>query len=143
MSAVVAPRVGEVIPYWYLWWREHERGEDSGRKARPCVVIAAAGPDANRPLLAVLPLTTSPPSAERTAVEMPSRIKQHLGLDGAQVWVVCDEQNEFQWPGFDIARTRTGAPSFGGVPDRFLAMLIEAHREARLRGKLKSAPRDD
>lgn len=135
--AVATPRLGEVIPYWYLWWREHERGEDSGRKLRPCVVIAAVGE-----VLAVLPVTHVEPDTERAAVEMPRRIKDYLGLDQHRSWVICDEQNEFHWPGFDLGKTPTGQSAFGAVPDFFLQQLRERHREVRMRGALKSARRD-
>lgn len=138
-----APLPGEVIPFWYLWWREHERGEESGRKQRPCLVIAVDASDPKKPRLALLPLTHSQPDAQRVGVEIPPRVKAHLGLDRERAWVICDEQNEFTWPGYDVGKTSDGRSSFGGVPDKFLSQLIEAHREARKRGSLKSASRDD
>lgn len=141
MSGADAPGVGEVVPYWYLWWREHERGEDSGRKPRPCIVIART--EGEPPMLALLPITHTQPDRERTAVLIPPKIKNHLGLDRQNSWVMCDEQNEFTWPAFDLAKTPRGESSFGGVPDRFLDMIRIAHREARNRGALRSAPRDD
>jgi hypothetical protein len=133
--------LGEVIPYWYLWWREHERGEDSGRKLRPCVVIAAAVEDA-AVLLAVLPVTHVEPDQDRAAIEVPLKIKNHLGLDRQRSWVMCDEQNEFHWPGFDLGKTPSGQSVFGAVPDRVLHQLRERHRQVRMSGALKSASRD-
>ena len=33
-------KTGDVVLYSYLWAREHERGEEGGRKARPaCVMV--------------------------------------------------------------------------------------------------------
>lgn len=141
MSGADAPLPGEVIPFWHLWWREHEQGEDAGRKLRPCIVVARSGGE--RPLLAVLPITHADPGGERDAVDVPPRVKAHLGLDSARAWIICDEQNEFTWPGFDIGKTPRGEPSFGGVPDKLFARVREAHKEARRRGALRSASRDD
>lgn len=140
---MAAPRLGEVIPFWYLWWREFERGEDAGRKLRPCVVVAVDAAIPDKPLLALLPLTHAPPDGRRTAVEIPAKVKAHLGLDSERSWVVCDEQNEFHWPGYDLGRTPDGRSTFGGVPDKLLGLIVRAHREARLRGALRSASRDD
>lgn len=142
MSPAVSARgLGDVIPYWYLWWREHERGEDAGRKWRPCVVIAVASGETS-PLLAVLPITHASPNEDRAAIEIPPRIKNHLGLDAQRSWVICDEQNEFHWPGFDLERTPSGASSFGAVPDAFLQKVRDLHHQVRRRGGLKSTPRD-
>jgi PemK-like, MazF-like toxin of type II toxin-antitoxin system len=143
VPAAQAPRPGEVIPFWYLWWREHERGEDSGRKLRPCMVVAVDNSDPSKPLLAVLPITHAQPDKDREALEIPTAVKLHLGLDNDRSWVICDEQNEFHWPGYDIGSTPRGAPSYGGVPDKFLGRVIEVHRQVRARGVLRSANRDD
>lgn len=36
------PQHGHVILYSYLWAREYDRGEESGRKARPtCVMLSS------------------------------------------------------------------------------------------------------
>jgi hypothetical protein len=35
------------------------------------------------------------------AIEIPLKVKQHLGLDTKPSWIVVDEFNEFVWPGFD------------------------------------------
>ena len=32
---------GLVIPFVYLWRREHEAGEESGRKIRPLLIVVA------------------------------------------------------------------------------------------------------
>lgn len=40
---MIEARTGLVIRYSYLWAREHDRGEESGRKDRPvCVQIIAS-----------------------------------------------------------------------------------------------------
>ena len=47
MTWMTEPEHGQVILYSYLWAREFDRGEESGRKARPtCVMLIVAGKDA-------------------------------------------------------------------------------------------------
>jgi len=36
------------------------------------------------------------------AVEIPLRVKEHLGLDSECSWVIPEEVNVFTWPGFDL-----------------------------------------
>ena len=58
----LVPEPGLVIPHVYLWRREHESGEESGRKARPAlVVIAIAVAENGRTRVAVCPITTQTP----------------------------------------------------------------------------------
>jgi hypothetical protein len=35
MAKMIEPKHGHIILYSYLWAREHDQGEESGRKARP------------------------------------------------------------------------------------------------------------
>ncbi|MDI3470888.1 MAG: hypothetical protein OJF62_002951 [Pseudolabrys sp.] len=49
-----------------------------------------------------MPITHSPPRDPALAIEIPLRVKQHLGLDDQRSWVILDELNEFIWPGLDI-----------------------------------------
>jgi len=136
------PEPGLVIPYAYLWRREHEAGEESGRKTRPClVVIVSRSAGAAAPRVAVAPITTASPAAERAAVLIPTRVKAHLGLDARPSWVICDEYNAFDWPGVDRGLTPMGEPAFGFVPDALTERVREEMRQARARGALKSTPR--
>ncbi|MEK7754237.1 MAG: hypothetical protein AAB654_20095 [Acidobacteriota bacterium] len=87
-------QTGCVIRYPYLWHREHERGEAGGRKPRPTAVgvrlVRKEGSDA----LILFPLTTTEPTADREAVEVPLIEKLRAGLDrDARVWLILDEYN--------------------------------------------------
>ena len=31
-----------------------------------------------------------------------SEFVKHLGLDGERSWIILDDFNQFQWPGFDL-----------------------------------------
>lgn len=50
----------------------------------------------------VAAVTHTQPHADTIALEMPPKVKQHLGLDDARSWIVLDEVNQFDWPGFDL-----------------------------------------
>lgn len=136
------PHVGEVIPYWFLWSSEHEAGEDAGRKLRPCVVVAVLQTKAGTLRVAVLPMTHTRPSTDRSAVEVPRSAKTQLGLSSAPSWIMCDEFNEFTWPGFDAGKTPAGKPSFGFLPRGTIAAVRKEALAARARGAFKSVSRD-
>lgn len=90
-----APEPGLVIPFVYLWRREHDAGEESGRKIRPCLIIAVVRRSPSKVRVAVAPLATKVPDTKRSAIAIPARVGAHLGLDAAPSWVICDEYNEF------------------------------------------------
>lgn len=136
------PRAGEVVPYSFLWAHESELGEDSGRKLRPCVIVIAVqqiGGDAWR--VAVAPISTQR-SSDRELVELRPAVKRQLGLDDRPSWIVCDEVNQFEWPGFDLGLTPSRARTYGMIPGGLLTRVQVAVMEARARGTLKITNRD-
>ncbi|OQW57517.1 MAG: hypothetical protein A4S17_04725 [Proteobacteria bacterium HN_bin10] len=138
----MSPEAGLVIPYWFLWSSHHEAGEESGRKARPCVVVIAVKRSAELTVVVVAPLTHTSPGKTRHAVEIPARVKRHLSLDAARSWVICDEVNEFEWPGFDMDRTPDGHRAFGRLPHNLTQRIREEVVAAVRDGKLKKTSRD-
>jgi mRNA-degrading endonuclease toxin of MazEF toxin-antitoxin module len=56
------PEPGLVIPYAYLWRYEHRKGQEEGRKTRPCVIVLAAENQADGTTrVTVAPITHTPP----------------------------------------------------------------------------------
>lgn len=112
MAGFPEPEVGLVISYSYLWKEEAGRGQVEGRKDRPCAIVLAVdqpGPEpAGHKQVAVVPITHSPPRDPNAAVEIPPRVKEHLGLDTERSWVILDEANVFTWPGFDLRPIKRG-----------------------------------
>ena len=80
---------------------------------------------------------------DRTAVELPPRVKAYLGLSAPRSWIICDEYNEFAWPGVYLEATPAGGASFGFVPDALLERVRIEFRAARARGALKGVPRTE
>ena len=140
----IAPEPGLVIPYVYLWRREHEAGEESGRKARPClVVVAVTRATTGKVRVAVAPITSQRPDLTRSAIELPPRVKAHLGFDAVKSWVICDEYNEFDWPGIDLGAMPDGGAAFGYGPDAIVERVRSEMLAARARGALRSVPRSE
>ena len=142
--ADLVPEPGLVIPYFYLWRHQHDQGEESGRKARPVLIVIAVTRAATSKLrVAVAPITSQQPEPSRSAVELPQRVKAHLRLSAPRSWVICDEYNEFDWPGVDLETTLWGEPTYGFVPDGLVGQVRAELLAARRRGVLKTVPRSE
>ena len=139
------PECGLVISYSYLWKHESDAGQTEGVKDRPCaIVLAIEGKDRQAKTVTVAPITHTPPRNPLLAIEIPPRVKQHLGLDAKPSWIVVDEFNEFVWPGFDL-RPVPGNPSrydYGFLPPALFATIIDRVLELRRTGRAVSSTRD-
>lgn len=149
MAGLPEPEAGLVISYSYLWKEEEERGLVEGRKDRPCAIVLAVdhpNPEAGgHKQVAVAPITHSPPHDMNVAVEIPPRVKQHLGLDSERSWVILDEVNVFTWPGFDLRPVRRGADriDYGLLPPKLFDQLIQKFTQLREQGKVVASSRDE
>jgi hypothetical protein len=142
--AIPNPEPGLVVSYSYLWRHEHDFGHDEGIKYRPSVVVLVIermGDEA--PLVTVLPITHRAPRDPTSAVEIPARVKRHLGLDHERSWVIVSEGNEFLWPGYDL-RKRSDADryEFGILPGRFFDQVLAAFLARARSGKAPMTTRD-
>jgi hypothetical protein len=137
------PEPGLVLCYEFLWSSEHQAGHEQGEKRRPAVVVIKTRTGAGQISVTVAPVTHSPPRAETHALEIPARVKQHLGLDSRRSWIVYDELNEFIWPGLDLYPVPGGRPGqfdYGFLPPALFSKLIESVLELDARMK-KIVPR--
>ncbi len=100
--ALPVPVPGLVIRYSYLWVDEHKRGREEGVKDRPCAVVLVVVNEDGERVVAVLPISHTPPADHRLAVEIPLLVKRRLQLDDQRSWVVLTEANRFIWPGPDM-----------------------------------------
>jgi hypothetical protein len=86
------PSNGLVISHNYFWARESDRHEESGRKVRPaCVQIIVAGGKSGT-VIALFPITSQPPQAGRTALEIPEMATRRIGMT-IPSWIILDEWN--------------------------------------------------
>lgn len=140
------PEVGLVISYSYLWSDEAADGHVEGRKARPCaIVMAVRHKEGQPPLAAVVPITHSRHSDPETAIEIPPRVAEHLGLDGDTSWIVLDDVNVFSWPGYDLRQIpdQAGRYDYGLLPPKLFETIVRRFRELRLARRTTETSRDD
>ena len=157
--ALPEPQGGLVISYAYLWRHESEGGQTEGVKDRPCAIVLAVrreggslargGTTAEQPNTAttvtVAPITHTPPHDPAAAIEIPPKVKQHLGLDSERSWIILDEFNEFAWPGFDL-RPLPGQPGrydYGFLPPALYRKIIERILDLRRQRRVFVSSRDE
>ena len=132
------PEPGLVLCYEFLWSHEAEKGYDQGEKKRPSVVVLAIKTQEGQTSVTVAPITHLEPKAGANAVEIPARVKQYLGLDNERSWIICDELNEFIWPGYDLYPVPAGRPGqfdYGFLPpalyDKVRKLILELDATAK------------
>jgi hypothetical protein len=130
--ALPRPKNGMVIRYDYLWRSQALRGEESGRKRRPCAIILAVRTGGGHDEVTVLPITHTPPAETGDALEIPGPVKRRLELDDELSWIVLTEANRFLWPGPDVHGLAAGTNS-SLLPEIFYRQLKAAFL-AKLKG---------
>ncbi|HYD99610.1 MAG TPA: hypothetical protein VEH84_09515 [Alphaproteobacteria bacterium] len=138
------PTPGLVIGYAYLWYREHREGAEEGRKDRPCAIVVATRTEAGTIQVMVAPITHAAPADPDDAVEIPQKVKRHLGLDDAPSWIVTTELNRFEWPCPDLRPVARGKPDtfeFGTLPVELFDRVKRSIQANARKGSLKSTGR--
>lgn len=134
---MIEPQHGEIILYSYLWAREHDRGEEAGRKARPtCVMLIVVGKGGRRkPLL--FPITSQPPGSSGHVVEIPETEARRAKLY-TPAWVVVDEFNTD-----DLAASWAleDTKPLGRFSQKFMSQIAAAAAVAIRAGEARSIPR--
>jgi hypothetical protein len=140
----VEPTTGLVISYNYLWKREHQRGEDSGRKARPACVAVPVGATAGQVIL--FPITTQTPGTGRLAVEIPEIERRRLTLYGPhRCWVILDEANSDVMPGSYHLHPISLNPAiyvYGEFSAAFMRVMMRVLADALRTKQMRIVPRD-
>jgi hypothetical protein len=128
---------GQVVFYSYLWWREHLRGEETGRKARPsCVMIVVSQRSGGRRAI-LFPITSSPPGSDTAAVAVPETEARRAKLY-TPAWVIVEEFNSDD-PENSLALD--DAQPLGAFSRKFIGRIAaEAARAARAKG-IRAIPR--
>ncbi|WP_448203974.1 growth inhibitor PemK [Azospirillum sp. sgz302134] len=140
---------GLVIRYDYLWHRRHEDGAGTADKARPACVVLVLRREGEETRVLLLPITHSEPSGAAVGVEIPPKVKEHLGLDQDRSWVIVSEANLDVWPSPDMQPVPTvpGRFHYGYLPPRLFQSIRDAfltvHRERRARLVKRDSPETD
>ena len=127
---------GQIVRFHYLWARQADAGEESGRKARPvCMVVRAPG---NPGAVYLFPITSQEPQDGRISLSFSEMECRRAGLS-FPCWTILDEYNRVDLDkAFDFASTRP----IGSVSTAFLEKIATAVKQAsairRLRGVNRS-----
>jgi hypothetical protein len=130
------PKPGLVVRYDYLWSREAAQGRDQG-KDRPTCLLAATDRLTRPRHVVLLPITHTPPDDDTVGIEIPTKVKQALGLDDAPSWVVVSEHNIDEWPnaGLSPLPGKPGVFSYGFIPpglfQRIKASFLDLARQKK------------
>jgi hypothetical protein len=137
------PEPGLVIAYSYLWSNEYKSGKIEGLKNRPCAIILVVKNENDSKTVTVAPITHTLPANPAFAIEIPQKVKNHLGLDAERSWIILDDFNEFIWPGYDLRMVsgKAGAYDYGFLPPALFKQIISKIIELRQKGFSKT-PRD-
>lgn len=108
-----------------LWRHEQDAGRQEAAKDRPCAIVLLRRQAGVDTIVTVAPLTHRPPRDPAVAIEVPLAVQRHLGLDTQRSWIICDEVNEFAWPGFDLRLIpgKQGRYDHGFLPPRLFRQV--------------------
>lgn len=128
---------GSVVLYAYLWARERDRGEESGRKARPaCVMMILRGKDGrSTPLF--FPITSRHPIKGTHAVEIPE-IEARRARLYSPAWVIVDE---FNTDAIETSFAIEDREPLGTFSRKFMSAIAAAAAAAIRDGVSKVVPR--
>ncbi len=119
---------GEIYEFAYLWKRQAERGEESGRKDRPACLAVTSGRHPTH--LFLFPITSQRPMAGREAVAISEIECRRGGLD-YPAWLVLDELN--YTTSDNLVDFASLAPR-GAFSSAFLENVARRIKELRTRG---------
>jgi len=116
--ALPEPRPGLVFRYDYLWSHEERAGRVQG-KDRPACLVAAVDLPTLAQQVVILPITHRPPTGDSVGIEIPAKVKLHLGLDDMPSWIIVSEHNVDSWPNAGLSPIPgqpRGTYAFGFIP---------------------------
>lgn len=126
---------GDVAEFYYLWHREAQQGEESGRKPRPvCIVIKTPG---NPDIVFLFPFTSKAPLPGQLALSVPETECRRIGLT-APCWIILDEYNRVETDkDYDFVSTEP----IGSVSAAYLREIAATIRQAARTAPLKAVKR--
>ena len=138
-----APASGLVIRYDFLWSHERDKGYQEGAKERPCVIVTAiVRKETGDTEVLVAPITHSPPQEGTVAIEIPSKVGRHLGLDDERSYIIANEANSVSWDDPGIVPAVPGKQwAYGFVPKGLYDQLRATMLDLAAKRKIKAADR--
>ena len=117
-------------------------GADYG-KERPACLVAASDPSVSPRFVVLLPITHSRPRQGVQGIEIPSKVRAHLGLDDEPCWVIVSEYNVDNWPTAGLAALPGPLDRFeyGYLPPRLFAEIKVLFQELAEKGASRQTRR--
>ncbi len=135
------PVQGLVIRYDYLWRDEADRGRQEGSKERPCAIVVARTGEGDDARVWLAPITHTQPMNTKGAVEIPSKVKQHLGLDDDRSWIIAGELNSVAWSDPGIVPVSRDRWDYGMLPQKLTRAMLDKTLERQQDRSLKITDR--
>ncbi len=134
---------GLVIRYDFLWENEYQQGRTEGQKDRPCAIVIAA-PEQNGTVerVIVAPITHAKPLEGVQAIEIPQKVKRHLGLDEERSWIVIDNLNRVRWDDPGIVPVSRSKWEYGALPQALVTQVQDQVRNQAKERKVKLLDRE-
>jgi hypothetical protein len=125
-------KAGDLLRYYYLWARQADAGEESGRKARPvCIVVRTPATPA---ALFLFPLTSQKPDRSRPHLAISEIECRRGGLDYPS-WLILDEYNRVQVDeAYDLVTTAPIGAFSPAFVRKIAGVIKETAAQRRLRG---------
>jgi len=139
------PEIGLVIRYDFLWSHEREKGFEEGAKERPCVIVTAVvRKDTGETEILVAPITHSEPQKGTVALEIPTKVGKHLGLDDERSYIIANESNSVAWNDPGIVPVIAGKQwAYGKIPkglyDALRASMLDLLNKKRLKTAVRKS----
>jgi hypothetical protein len=88
-------KAGDIVEdYPYLWLRQRRTGETEGRKPRPVCVAVVVTSGSGKTHLALLAISSRPPTAAQLALPVSESERRRIGIDASKpAWVYVGEYN--------------------------------------------------
>jgi hypothetical protein len=133
----ITPQDGLVIRYSYLWAREHDRGEETGRKARPACLQIIMKRKQGGTIVMLFPITSQIPQSDRTALAIPDIEARRARLT-TPAWIILDE---FNLDTIETSLHINGIEPLGVFSSAFMKKVRSLAAERIRKGQYRRVPR--
>ena len=134
------PEPGFVVRHDYRRTHEAAAGCDRGRD-RPAWLVAASDSRTGPRFVLLLPITRMWPVGDTIGIEIPTKVKQAIGLDDARNWVIISEHTVDEWPnaGLSPVPGKPGTFGYGFIPPGLFAPIKAGFLELARQNKSGAA----
>ncbi|MBP2448609.1 hypothetical protein [Rhizobium leguminosarum] len=127
--------VGDIVRFHYLWKRQADAGEETGRKARPVCVVVRTG--AVPGVVFLFAITSQMPPDERISLPISQIESRRAGLD-FPCFIILDEYNRVE---LDKAFDFESTVPLGSFSPAFLKKIARTVKDAAASRRISAVSR--